>query len=67
MRGWMLARLAWRSHTTGLQNRIHAALKRYGSLDGEPSSDLFGKKQRLLKSLPGVGKILVFRCIASAT
>lgn len=30
-----------------MKNRIHAALKRYGTLDGEAVSDLFAKKQRL--------------------
>jgi transposase len=33
LRGLMRARLAMRSHTTVLKNRIHAALKRYGTLD----------------------------------
>jgi transposase len=45
--------LGLRSHTTVLKNRIHAALKR-GTLDSEPASDLFAKKQRLRLSLPGL-------------
>jgi hypothetical protein len=43
-------RLALGSHTT-VKNRIHAALKRYGTLDSVPASDLFAKKQRLGWSL----------------
>jgi len=56
LRGLMRARLAFRSHTTVLKNRIHAALKRYGTLDAEPVSDLFAKKQRLRLSL-AIGRL----------
>lgn len=56
LRGLMRGRLALRSHTTVLKNRIHAALKRYGTLDGEPASDLFAKKQRLRLSL-AIGRL----------
>jgi len=51
VRGLMRARLALRRHTTILKNRIHAALRRYGTLAGEPASDLFAKKNRLRLSL----------------
>ena len=51
LRGLMRCRLAMRSHTTVLKNRIHAALKRYGALDGGVVSDLFGKEQRLRLSM----------------
>jgi transposase len=56
LRGLMRARLALRSHTTVLKNRIQAALRRYGALDGEPASDLFAKKQRLRLSL-AIGRL----------
>ena len=56
LRGLMRARLAFRSHTTVLKNRIHAALKRYGTLDAEGASDLFAKKQRLRLSL-AIGRL----------
>jgi transposase len=56
LRGLMRARLAMRSHTTVLKNRIHAALKRYGTLDSEPTGDLFAKKQRLRLSL-AIGRL----------
>jgi len=46
LRGLMRARLALRSHTTVLKNRLHAAIRRYGTLDGEPPSDLFGQRSR---------------------
>jgi transposase len=52
----MRGRLAMRSHTTVLKNRIHAALKRYGTSDGEAVSDLFAKKQRLRLSL-AIGRL----------
>ncbi len=51
LRGLMRARLSLRSHTTVLKNQIHAALRRHGTLTGEPPSDLFGKKSRLRLSL----------------
>jgi transposase len=54
LRGLMRARLALRSHTTVL--KIHAALKRYGTLDSEPSKDIFAKKQRLCLSL-AIGRL----------
>jgi len=56
LRGLMRGRLAMRSHTTVLKNRIHAAIKRYGTLDGEAVSDLFAKKQRLRLSL-AIGRL----------
>jgi transposase len=56
LRGLMRARLALRSHTTVLKNRIHAALRRYGVLAGEASSDLFGKKSRLKLSV-AIGRV----------
>lgn len=43
----MRTRLAFRSHTTCVKNRIHAAIRRYGTLNGEPVSDLFAKKSRV--------------------
>lgn len=55
LRGLMRARLAWRSHTTAVKNRIHAALRRYGTLTGEPPSDLFASKNRLRLSLAIAG------------
>jgi transposase len=51
LRGLMRTRLALRSHTTCMKNRIHAAIRRYGTLDGEPVSDLFAKKSRLRLSV----------------
>ena len=51
LRGLIRARLSLRSQTTVLKNQIHAALGRYGTLTGEPPSDLFGKKSRLRLSL----------------
>jgi hypothetical protein len=30
-----------------VKNRIHAAIRRYNTLDGEPPGDLFNKKSRL--------------------
>lgn len=51
LRGLMRTRLALRSHTTCVKNRIHAAIRRYGTLDGEPLSDLFAKKSRLRLSM----------------
>ena len=56
LRGLMRTRLATRSQTTVLKNRIHAALRRYGTLQGEPSDDLFGKKKRLLLSV-AIGRL----------
>jgi transposase len=44
LRGLMRGRLALRSHTTVLKNRIQAALRRYGTLAGEAPGDLFGKR-----------------------
>ncbi len=48
----MRARLAARSHTAVLKNRIHAALRRYGAMNdlqgGEKTADLFSRKIRLL-------------------
>jgi transposase len=51
LRGLMRTRLALRSHTTCVKNRIHAAIRRYGTLDGEPLSDLFAKKSRVRLSM----------------
>ena len=51
LRGLMRTRLALRSHTTMVKNRIHAAIRRYNTLDGEPPSDLFNKKNRLRLAL----------------
>lgn len=51
LRGLMRARLALRSHTTVLKNRIHAALRRYGTLSGEAAADLFSRKNRLKLSV----------------
>jgi transposase len=36
LRGLMRTRLALRSHATCVKNRIHTAIRRYGTLDGEP-------------------------------
>jgi transposase len=55
LRGLTRARLALRSHTTVFKNRIHAAIRRYGTLAGEPPSDLFSKKNRLKLSLAITG------------
>lgn len=55
LRGLMRGRLAMRSHTTVLKNRIHAALKRYGTLQ-EAVSDLFANKQRLKLSV-AIGRL----------
>lgn len=51
LRGLMRTRLALRSHTTVLKNRIHAAPRRYGTLAGEAPADLFSKNNRLKLSL----------------
>jgi transposase len=51
LRGLMRARLAMRSHTTTLKNRVHAALRRYGTLDGVAPHDLFAQKNRLRLSV----------------
>ena len=51
LRGLMRTRLAFRSHTTCVKNRIHAAIRRYGTMDREPVSDLFAKKSRVRLSL----------------
>ena len=52
LRGLMRTRLAFRSHTTCVKNRIHAAIRRYGTLNGEPVvSDLFAKKSRIRLSV----------------
>lgn len=56
LRGLLRCRLAMRSHTTVLKNRIHAALKRYGVLRGEAEGDLFTKKQRLKLSV-AIGRL----------
>lgn len=57
LRGLMRTRLASRSHTTVLKNRIHAALRRYGTLHGEErTGDLFGKKNRLVLSV-AIGRL----------
>lgn len=57
LRDLMRARLQIRSHTTVLKNRIHAALKRYGTLRDEASpGDLFSKKNRLLLSV-AIGRL----------
>lgn len=56
LRGLMRTRLASRSHTTVLKNRIHAALRRYGAMQEERTGDLFGKKNRLLLSV-AIGRL----------
>lgn len=44
LRGLLRARLALRSHTTTLKNRIHGALRRYGQYEaGEPKNLFHGK------------------------
>ena len=56
LRGLMRGRLALRSHTTVLKNRIQAALKRYGTLDGEAVGDLFAKRAGVRLSL-AIGRL----------
>ena len=56
LRGLMRTRLATRSTTTFLKNRIHAALRRYGTMAGERTGDLFTKQNRLLLSV-AIGKL----------
>jgi len=56
LRGLMRTRLATRSYTTALGNRIHAALRRYGVMAGEPPVDLFAKKNRLHLSV-AIGRL----------
>lgn len=60
LRGLMRTRLATRSHTTVLKNRIHAALRRYGAMndlrDGEKATDLFSQKGRLVLSV-AIGRL----------
>jgi transposase len=51
LRGLMRTRLALRSHTTCVKNRMHAAIRRYGALDQEVISDLFAKKNRVRLSV----------------
>lgn len=51
LRGLMRTRLAFRSHTTCVKNRIRAAIRRYGTMDREPVSDLFAKKNRVRLSV----------------
>lgn len=46
LRGLMRTRLALRSHTTALKNRVHAAIRRYGTLQGEAPSDLFAERSK---------------------
>ncbi len=55
LRGLLRCRLGMRSHTTVIKNRIHAALRRYGTLD-EPASDLFAKNKQLALSV-AMGKL----------
>lgn len=47
LRGLMRTRLPLGSHNTMVNNRIHAAIRRYNTLDGDRPSDLFTKKSRL--------------------
>jgi transposase len=54
LRGLLRCRLAMRSHTTAVKNRIQAALRRYGARDGE--GDLFGKSKRLELAV-AIGKL----------
>ncbi len=60
LRGLMRTRLATRSHTTVFKNRIHAALRRYGTMnqemDGKKSLDLFSQKGRLALSV-AIGRL----------
>ena len=57
LRGLMRTRLATRTHTTVLKNRIHAALRRYGTMrEEERPADLFAQKSRLLLSV-GIGRL----------
>ena len=56
LRGLMRTRLATRSQTTVLKNRIHAALRRYGVMGGESRGDLFTKKHRLVLSV-AIGRL----------
>jgi transposase len=56
LRGLMRTRLATRSHTSALKNRMHAALRRYGVMAGEPPVDLFAKKNRLQLSV-AIGRL----------
>jgi len=56
LRGLMRTRLAMRSHTTVLKNRIHAALRRYGTMESTGPADLFTKKNRLLLSV-AIGRL----------
>lgn len=56
LRGLMRTRLATRSHTTVLKNRIHAALRRYGAMEGAPPADLFSPKNRLRLSV-AIGRL----------
>jgi len=56
----MRTRLATRSHTTVFKNRIHAALRRYGTMnqemDGKKALDLFSQKGRLMLSI-AIGRL----------
>lgn len=56
LRGLMRTRLATRSHTTVLKNRIHAALRRYGVMAGESSVNLFSKANRFRLAV-AIGKL----------
>src|SRR6202046_250963 len=56
LRGLMRTRLATRSQTTVLKNRIHAALRRYGVMREERTANLFAKKNRLVLSV-AVGRL----------
>jgi len=60
LRGLMRTRLATRSHTTVFKNRIHAALRRYGTrnqeMDEKKSPDLFSRKGRLALSI-AIGRL----------
>lgn len=52
----MRTRLATRSQTTVLKNRIHAALRRYGVMREERTANLFAKKNRLMLSV-AIGRL----------
>jgi transposase len=56
LRGLLRCRLGMRSHTMVIKNRIQAALRRYGTWEGEAASDVFAKNQRLALSM-AIGKL----------
>lgn len=47
LRGLLRARLALRSHTTMLKNRVHAAIRRYGQWEPGEAKNLFAGKGRV--------------------